>query len=140
MENSYSNFVCNCVISDSDTKLDVPLVTWSVQDNPKLLQQLKSRSKRTINWNKYHSNVSRQTQNQYLGFLVDPSFQAVNRLFVLLFESDARITGRVGSMILIQLSVFSIPYFGRQGQYLRVKQPANSCKQAALVAGVQGLQ
>ena len=36
----------------TDTKLYVPLIT-STQDNAKLLKQLKSGSKRTINWNNY---------------------------------------------------------------------------------------
>ena len=55
----------NCVISNAaedqdttfavtDTKLYVPVVTLSTEDNAKLLQQLKSGFKRTINWNKYH--------------------------------------------------------------------------------------
>ena len=35
------------------TKLYVPLVTSSTQDNAKLLQQLKSGFKKIINWNKY---------------------------------------------------------------------------------------
>ena len=34
-------------------KIYVPVVTLSTQDNTKLLQQLKSGFKRTINWNKY---------------------------------------------------------------------------------------
>ena len=38
-----------------DTKLYVPIVTLSTQDNAKLLQQLKSGFKRTINWNKFQS-------------------------------------------------------------------------------------
>ena len=38
-----------------DTKLYVPVVTLSTQDNAKLLQQLKSGFRRTINWNKYQS-------------------------------------------------------------------------------------
>ena len=37
----------------SDTKLYVLFVTLSTQDRAKLLQQLKSSSKITINWNKY---------------------------------------------------------------------------------------
>ena len=37
----------------TDTNLYVPVVTLSTQDNEKLLQQLKSGFKRTINWNKY---------------------------------------------------------------------------------------
>ena len=35
------------------TKLYVPLVTSSTQDNAKLLQQLNSGFKKIINWNKY---------------------------------------------------------------------------------------
>ena len=42
----------------TDTKLYVPVVTLSSQDNVKLLDQLKSGFKRTINWNKYQSKVS----------------------------------------------------------------------------------
>ena len=38
----------------TDTKFYVLVVTLSTQDNRKLLQQLKSGFKRTINWNKYH--------------------------------------------------------------------------------------
>ena len=37
----------------TDPKLYVPVVTLLTQDNTKLLQQLKSGFKRTINWNKY---------------------------------------------------------------------------------------
>ena len=40
-----------------DTKLYVPVVALSTQENTKLLQQLKSGFKRVINWNKYLSNI-----------------------------------------------------------------------------------
>ena len=46
----------------TDTKLYVPVVTLSIQDNAKLLQQL--------------------------DFLLDPSFQGVNKLFVLSFKNE----------------------------------------------------
>ena len=39
----------------TDTKLYVPVVTLSAQDNEKLSQQLKTDFRRTINWNKYES-------------------------------------------------------------------------------------
>ena len=39
----------------NDTKLDVPVITLSTQDNAKLFQHLKSDFKRTINWNRYQS-------------------------------------------------------------------------------------
>ena len=53
-----------------------------------MLQQLKSGFKRTINWNKYQSDPKTYAQNQYLNHLVDPSFQGVNRLFVMSFETE----------------------------------------------------
>ena len=58
----------------TDTKLYVPVVTLSTQDNTKLLQQLRSSFKGTINWNKYQSKMSTERQKQYLDYLIDPSF------------------------------------------------------------------
>ena len=42
----------------TDTKLYIPVVTLSTQDNAKLLEQIKSAFKRTTNWNKYQPKVS----------------------------------------------------------------------------------
>ena len=42
----------------------------------------------TINWNKYQSKVTIQESNSYLDYLNDPSFQGVNRPFVLSFKND----------------------------------------------------
>ena len=63
--------------------------TLSTQDHAKLLQQLKSGLKRTINLNKYRSKVSIERRNQYLDYLIHQSFLGVNRPFELLFENDA---------------------------------------------------
>ena len=71
----------------TDTKLYVPVVTLSTQENTKFLQQLKSGLKRVINWNKYLSKPELLAQNQNLNHLVEPSFQGINRLFVLAFEN-----------------------------------------------------
>ena len=76
----------------TDTKLYVPVVTLSTQYNAKLLKQLKSGFKRTINWNKYQPKVSTERINQYLDFLIDPSFEGVNRLFILPFGNEAQRT------------------------------------------------
>ena len=87
----------DCVITDStgegkfqitETKLYVPVVTLSTPDNTKLLHQLKSDFKRIVNWNKYESSVKTFAQNKYLNYLINPSFQGVNRLFVLSFENE----------------------------------------------------
>ena len=73
----------------TDTKLYVPVVTLSAQDNEKLLQQLKTSFKRTINWKKYQSESAIKTRNQYLNRLIDPNFPGLNRIFVLSIENDA---------------------------------------------------
>ena len=59
----------------TDTKLCVPMVTLSTQDIVKLLKQLESELKRTINCNKHRSKISTQAQTHYLDCPVDPSFQ-----------------------------------------------------------------
>ena len=71
----------------TDTKLYAPVVTLSTQDNAKLLQQSKSRFKRTINWKKYQPKVSVPAPDRCLDFWLDPSFQGVNRLLTFSFEN-----------------------------------------------------
>ena len=69
-----------------DTKLFLPVVTLSKENDIKLLEQLKSGFKRTIKWNKYRSWMTVQPQNNNLNYLIDPTFTNVNRLFILSFE------------------------------------------------------
>ena len=97
-----------CVITNStgvgtfaitDTKLYVPVVTLSTQDNEKLLEQLKSGFKRVINWNKYLSKTELLVQHPNLNLLIEPSFQGVNRLFVLAFENDTQRISHTGSYL-----------------------------------------
>ena len=67
----------------TDTKLYVPVVTLSKENDIKLLEQLKTGFKRTIKWNKYISQITTELQNSNLNYLSDPTFTNVNRLFVL---------------------------------------------------------
>ena len=83
----------NATFAITDTKLYVPVVTLSTQENSKFFQQLKSGFKRVINWNKYLSKPELLAQNPNLNHLVKPCFQGVNRLFVLVFENDDDRTG-----------------------------------------------
>ena len=78
----------NATFAITDTKLYVPVVTLSTQENTKFLQQLKSGFKRIINWNKYLSKPTLLAQNPNLNYLVELSFQGLNRLFILAFEND----------------------------------------------------
>ena len=72
----------------TDTKLYVPVVTLSKENDIKLLEQLKSGFKRTIKWNKYRSQMTVQPQNNNLDYVIDSTFTNVNRLFALLFTTD----------------------------------------------------
>ena len=83
-----NNVSQNATFAITDTKLYVPVVTLSTQENTKFLQQLKSGFKRVINWNKYLSIPELLAQNPKLNHLVEPHFQGINRLFVLAFEND----------------------------------------------------
>ena len=93
--NLISTWFIDCVISPAiskfeitDTKLYVLVVILSIQDSLKLLEQLKFGFERIIDWNKYQPKVSTERQNQYLDFLINCSFQEVNRLFALLFQNE----------------------------------------------------
>ena len=86
----------NATFEITDTKLYVPVVTLSKQDNSKVLHQLKSGFKRVINWNKYLSKPELLRGNPNLNHLVEPSFQGVNRRFVSTFESDTQRTSAKG--------------------------------------------
>ena len=70
----------NATFEITDTKLYIPVVTLSTQDNANLFKQLKSGFKRTINWNEYLSKPELLRQNPNLNHLVEPKFQGVNRL------------------------------------------------------------
>ena len=75
----------NATFQITDTKLYVPVVTLSKENDTKLLEQLKTGFKRTIKWNKHRSQITVQSQNNNLNYLIDPTFTNVNRLFVLPF-------------------------------------------------------
>ena len=91
----------SCVITSSEKRLvtavqgDTPVacydsptnaITLSAENDDNLLEQLKAGFKRTIKWNKYMSEMSNQTKNNDLNYLIDPTFTNVNRIFVLSFE------------------------------------------------------
>ena len=70
----------------NDSKLYIPVVTLSKDDEIKLLTNLKSGFKREIKWNKYRSQMSTEAINNNLNILIDPTFTNVNRLFVLAYQ------------------------------------------------------
>ena len=81
----------------------------STQENAKLLGQLKSGFKRILNWNKYLSKPELLLQNANLNHLVEPSFQGVNRLFLLAFENDNhRISTRRYNLPTVEIKDYNI--------------------------------
>ena len=78
----------NATFKITDVKLLVLVVTLSKENDIKHLEQLKAGFKRTIKWNKYRSQMSIQSQNNNLNYLIDPTFTNVNRLFVLSFPRN----------------------------------------------------
>ena len=71
----------------TSTKLYVPVVTLSINGNITFLENIKQGFKRTVSWNKYRSDITRQTKSNNLDYLIDPTFRNTNRLFVLLFKN-----------------------------------------------------
>ena len=44
--------------------------------------------KRIVKWNKYMPHISNQAKNGNLNYLIHPTFEKVNRFFVLSFENE----------------------------------------------------
>ena len=73
----------------TNTKLYVPVVTLSTEDNTNLTKQLNGGFKRSIYWNQFVSKLFPETPHKKTGitrFALDAAFQGVNRLFALAFE------------------------------------------------------
>ena len=109
----------------TDTKLYVPVVTLSKENDIKLLEQLKSGFKRTIKWNKYRSQMTIQPQNNNLNYLIDPTFTKVNRLFVFSFprnnNTDSRYSYSNYHVPKVKISDFNVLIDGRSFFDLSVK-------------------
>ena len=65
----------------TSTKIFVPVVTLSINGNIKFLENIKQGFKRTISWSKYKSEITTQTKNNNLNYLIDPTLRSINRLF-----------------------------------------------------------
>ena len=66
----------------------VPVVTSSINDNIKFLENIKQGFKRTISWKKYRSEITTQPETNNLDYLIDPTFRNINRLFLLSFHNE----------------------------------------------------
>ena len=55
----------------------------SINGKIKVLENIKQRFKIEISWNKYLSEITTQSKNHILDYLIDPTFSNINGLFVL---------------------------------------------------------
>ena len=118
-----TNFTGEGKFAITETKLYVPVVTLSAKDNEKFFQQLRSGFKKTINWNKYESSIKTFAQNRYLNYLINPSFQGVNRLFVLPFENEnGRTSHSTYYLPKVEIKDYNVMIYGRNF----FDQPINS--------------
>ena len=94
-----SNFF-KCVLSNddrdavfiiNDTKLYVPVVALSKEDNKDFIEQQNKGFQRSIYWNEYITKEQTEDANgnatKYIN--LDPSFQGVNRLFIMAYNTLA---------------------------------------------------
>ena len=78
----------NAVFDVTNCKFYVPVVTLSAENENKLFEQLKTGFPVGIEWNKYRSQITNQYANNNLNYLLDPTFNKANRLFILAFENE----------------------------------------------------
>ena len=74
--------------SVTNCKLYVPVVTLQTKYQNQLYKDLKTGISIDFTWIKYRSQMINQTATNNLNFLIDPTFNNANRLFVLAFPNE----------------------------------------------------
>ena len=82
------NTPTNLKFNVADCKMYVPVVTLQTEYENKLYEELKTGITIDFTWNKYRPQVINQPATNNLNYLIDPTFNNVNRLFVLAFENE----------------------------------------------------
>ena len=83
-----SNQAANAVFIINDTKMYVPVVTLSKEDNKDFIEQQNKGFRRSIYWNEYKTKEINENAdgNVFKYSNLDSSFQGVNRLFVMAYN------------------------------------------------------
>ena len=80
----------NAVFIINDTNMYVPVVTLSKEDNKDFIKQQNKGFQRSIYWNEYKTKEINENAdaNVFKYINLDPSFQGVNRLFVMAYNRE----------------------------------------------------
>ena len=98
----------------TDTKTYVPVVTLPSIESGKLLRQLERGFTKTVNWNKPLVTYGPVNANANLNIMTDPSFQGINRFFVLAYaEGDGRDNPRVFDMPTVEITDYNVMIDGK---------------------------
>ena len=73
----------------TDCKLYIPAVTLQEKHDNELLERLKTGIHIDYEWKRYRTRIINQPATNNLNFLIDPTFNNVNRLFVLAFPNES---------------------------------------------------
>ena len=112
MENTRHTLI-NCevylTLTWSENGVTTGKATRKAENDNKILEQLKTGFKRTIAWNKYRSEMSNQTKNNNLIYLIDL------RLFLLTFENEEDKTSFSKYYLLkVEIKYFNVLTDGKQ--------------------------
>ena len=136
--------ICFMVYNDiatfalTETKLYVPVVTLSTQDNAKLLRQLKSGFNRTINRNKYLIKPELLRRNPNFNYLVEPSLQRVNRLFLVFEKNAQRASNRRYYLPNVEIKDYNIMIDGKNSFHQPIKNNKITYENIRKIATGQG--
>ena len=82
------NIPSDLKLNITDCKMYVPVVTLQAEYQNLLYKYLKTGISIDFTWNKHRSQVINQTATNNLNYLIDPTFNNANRLFVLAFPNE----------------------------------------------------
>ena len=117
-----STDAANAAFIINDTKLYIPVVTLSKEDNKDFIEQQNKGFQRSIYWNEYKTkekdeNADANNANTVRYINLDPSFQGVNRLFLMAYNRAAGQATRNGQrkyyLLRIDLEKYNVIIGGR---------------------------
>ena len=115
--------------SVTDCKLYVPVFTLQTEYQNQLYKDLKTGISIDFTWIKYRSQTINQTATNNRNFLIDPTFNNVNRLFVLAFpnEEDRRSFSKYYTPT-VEIKDYNVIIDGEPFYEIPIKNKEETCK------------